>query len=621
MALKPIYKIHPAIGVARVGDATTDFFIGPEIPGRPAEGDPAVGSKVPPFKVGGAIKRQAARFRVWQYVDNGKGKFQPAAEVNLDTKDIEWIEWTVHIANKKAAFFQFDGLLGDPVFGPGPPAKPKRRQPAPANLRDLWIDPGTRKIKGRSQSGIEFRKGASGGTEYWPKTPPTPPIEYLGELKTDGQGRLMVLGGHGLSSAVGGIAASPITTYANNPGWFDDVSDGPVSARIKFKNQGPVDAVGAWVLVAPPVFAPYGQHITTLYDTLFDLAAREMTLPTNDVKYDTVLSSLRDINKELKGKAWGKVSLTTYKPSFENDIWPVLRRALYSDWLFKASQVAHSLATLYPSLALPGANAAIREVLFKALHIPGKLHGSIAHTEQNMPRMLGDDPYDKWKVAARHRHAVTPTQYAMFERWSTGNFTSTGATAPPPVPAAGAVTPEGLDMAALENCVGGPFFPGIEVSWQIRHPAIYLEPFRIRKGAPSRYKGDVESGIGVLVDAGHFSRQMAQPWQADFRQCKTENWEGVDWAWWPVARPHDVYGSEADAKTHQTNPSVAAPPMVPWSRSTKTAVMQNWPSGASLPNDAEMLANWTKFAFVAAKGAMSSGDLEMFETERPADVP
>lgn len=50
--------IHPAIGVARVGDSPEEFFIGPEVP------DP------PPVMLGesrdpaGALKRQAARFRV-----------------------------------------------------------------------------------------------------------------------------------------------------------------------------------------------------------------------------------------------------------------------------------------------------------------------------------------------------------------------------------------------------------------------------------------------------------------------------------------------------------------------------------------------------------------------------
>jgi len=31
--MKKSYRIHPAIGIARLGDSPTDYFIGPEAPG------------------------------------------------------------------------------------------------------------------------------------------------------------------------------------------------------------------------------------------------------------------------------------------------------------------------------------------------------------------------------------------------------------------------------------------------------------------------------------------------------------------------------------------------------------------------------------------------------------
>ena len=49
-------KIHPAIGVARVGDSPDGFFVGPESPGD-------AGSDGPYKDGAGRIKRQAARFR------------------------------------------------------------------------------------------------------------------------------------------------------------------------------------------------------------------------------------------------------------------------------------------------------------------------------------------------------------------------------------------------------------------------------------------------------------------------------------------------------------------------------------------------------------------------------
>jgi hypothetical protein len=83
------------------------------------------------------------------------------------------------------------------------------------------------------------------------------------------------------------------------------------------------------------------------------------------------------------------------------------------------------------------------------------------------------------------------------------------------------VTPDGLDRAALEACVGGAFFPGIEAGGLSAgdRPIIevtYAEAFRI---APS-------------VPAGTISGAMALPWQADFKACADN--------WWPVPRPNDV---------------------------------------------------------------------------------
>jgi L-Lysine epsilon oxidase N-terminal/L-lysine epsilon oxidase C-terminal domain len=608
MALPTLYKIHPAIGVARIGNSPSAFFIGPEVPGRPPEGDATVGSTVPPFKDGGKIKRQGARFRVWRYDDDGKGKYKPVEEKTLDSKDVEWIRWTVHLANKKAAFFQFNGLLGDVVYGPSG-VTPKRRNASVTHPKHLWIDPGERRIKGRNKK-VEILKGNApvGQTERWPLTPPTPAIDRLGEVRTDGAGRLIVLGGLGVIGSVPGAAA--IGSYANNDGWYDDVSDGPVNATIKIKGiSRPIPAVGAWCLCGPPSFSPFARNVVSLWDTLFDLAAREMTLPTNDVKYDGVLSSLRDVNKELKGKAWGHVTLSTYVPVFETDIWPILRAGLDAGYLFDPAQFMHSslgayaMAATYKVLASPAAaDQAARKGVFDRLHQPGVTGDGLP--DHDMPKQLGDDPYPVgsggWGKTKRLRLTVTPTQYAMLERWKDGKFTST-TTSPPPIPPA-TITPEGLDRAALEACVGGPFFPGIECSWQIRHPKLYAEPFRIDQRAKTQYLADTGR-----VSPGHFSRQMALPWAADFLMCRTENHGGADWAWWPVPRPHDVYPKEADAKARAS--------MLRWARSTSGAGVVNWASGGPEPVYPEMFASWTLFGFVIRKGDV------LFETERPANVP
>ena len=152
------YKIHPAIGIARVGNADADsFFIGPELPVTGPTGDPKCATTVPPFKADKdkeKIKPQAARFRIWEYRKNKDGKWEASREIDLSAKGVGKIEWNVHLANKKASFFDFDGLRGEtgaPAGRRNTWAKGKDRS------RYLEIDPGARTISGKSKKGVEFR--------------------------------------------------------------------------------------------------------------------------------------------------------------------------------------------------------------------------------------------------------------------------------------------------------------------------------------------------------------------------------------------------------------------------------------------------------------------------------
>ena len=61
-----VYKIHPAIGVARLGNHETAFFVGPEGPGSAGVESGADGAegRLGRYKSEGRVKRQAARVRV-----------------------------------------------------------------------------------------------------------------------------------------------------------------------------------------------------------------------------------------------------------------------------------------------------------------------------------------------------------------------------------------------------------------------------------------------------------------------------------------------------------------------------------------------------------------------------
>ena len=79
-----------------------------------------------------------------------------------------------------------------------------------------------------------------------------------------------MLGGRGQSGHT--PEAKPLSTYANNDYWHDDVSDGPVTASVKLNGADvPVKGI-AWVIVAPPKFAPAHLNLVTLYEVMGEAA-------------------------------------------------------------------------------------------------------------------------------------------------------------------------------------------------------------------------------------------------------------------------------------------------------------------------------------------------------------
>src|SRR5690242_9146427 len=92
--------IHPALGIARVGNAPADeYYLAPEIPGRAADPGPQ-GYK----NKDGQIRREAARFRVYGYNSAG----EVVKEITAEEAEITW---EVHVANRKAAWYKFLNAL------------------------------------------------------------------------------------------------------------------------------------------------------------------------------------------------------------------------------------------------------------------------------------------------------------------------------------------------------------------------------------------------------------------------------------------------------------------------------------------------------------------------------
>jgi len=316
------FKIHPAIGIARLGDSD-EFYLAPEeAGGLPIECDKdgnaalsKAGNEQPIVKFKDSqkrVKKQAARFRVFVY-DGGspQGRELKTGEIfqvvlqktgQLIEAELVDIEWTVYLANKKSSWYQFQQLDGEHGYAPDHPLR-NADLTDPEARQKLIIDPGPQSVNYADPQNrrAEFRKGNNPGyAQSFP--PPLKPnsIDTLGEIKATQQNnynRLIVLGGNGNSGSYKSGFEDPIIRhYANNEGWFDDTSDGPVTAQLKYKilsiDGRKVDAKAptqfgtvavdapAWVIVGYPAYAPQIIDMITMDDVLYDVAIRNFAYDT-----------------------------------------------------------------------------------------------------------------------------------------------------------------------------------------------------------------------------------------------------------------------------------------------------------------------------------------------------
>jgi len=205
---------------------------------------------------------------------------------------------------------------------------------------------------------------------------------------------------------------------------------------------------------------------------------------------------------------------------------------------------------------------------------------------------------------------LTDTQYFFLQQWADGIFD--------PGPRAERDEAARLTRAVLENCVGGAFSPGIEMTWIARNPAIYVEPFRLHARAtiPDPLSLDLDLDRGF--EPGDVTRYMALPWQADFNECSSQPIEGRVLWWWPAQRPEFVYLQEPRASAAGVT-GAAAPGrrrQVPWVGSDYD---QNGPDYISFADNVEMVENWWKLGFVFNVG--NERHPEFVEVERRLPRP
>ncbi len=588
--------IAPSIAIARVGNSPTQFFIGPECPGQKVR--PEGGFK----DQSGRIKRQAARFRIYALDKDDK----VLGEITSDFADITW---HAHLANRKAAFLKFEDRFNMPdhFVSEAPPITPEnkkhiRNADYSGPRKDLMIDPGAREITGCDAGPVRFDGG-----KFMDREVP------LGELRTDADGRLLVLGGFGNSASI--KPNNPTLTYANNDWWYDDTSDGPVSAEVQLHSGQTLEVRPAHVIVAPPNYAPDIENIRTLYDVCRDVA-HEIGL-----------------KKEAR------------PVSFKKDVYPLLARMARTQWVNDTARRGHGpgaggdfldpatldMLSLNPKRGKGRADTkaqvdkakAARKDIFNRLRNPRLDYDSPEAVDQAnyrfMPILAGDDG-DCKEGEPKCWMRLLESQYAVMESWAKNDFEDDWDGTPPVWSKFEEIDlqdrPHALVQGALQPCVGGPFYPGIEITFISQFKDLYAEPFVI------------DPNIG----AGQLTQYMALPWQSDFFQCHTH--------WWPAQRPDDVV-SEAAYKAvirdvqGETSPdgtefrAEQLPGLLPagsdaervtWARE-RFAHRDPWARGVETSFDGHLPKKWD---FSDTRGSNALVDLwdEMgFVVGRPSPVP
>jgi hypothetical protein len=452
------FEIHPAIGIARVG-TSDEFFIGPE---------PDVPPDLRRRDLSGRLLRQAARFRIYRCERDAGGVLLAASEILAGDAQIRW---SVHAVNRKAAAKRFRG-------------EGRRNNASGDDTLDaeLIINPGIRDNMALGSS-TKFDTGRFRGK----------PVS-LGSAIVEPDGRLVVLGGFGVSAGAPGVE---IVNFADNDLWHDDVCDGPVRATLRFPDNSAPAVAPAWIVVAPPDFAPELFNLITLYDLMLDLAVQR---------------GLRSVPETI---------------GFRQHVRPILERAQAYQWVNKQARKgftedansAHGengtdgdFAANMAVLGNPETGSFMRRKIVRLLRNPDPdAVPSDIDPEKQMPR-LNDDENSGLALP------LTSTMFNILTRWGRSEFvTDAGASAE--------LLPDALTRTALEACAGGALFPGIEAGRILRDQSIYMpgEPYRLD---PSRLK------------PGDITAQNAVPWQADFHLCRWE--EQLRLGWWPAQRPDDV---------------------------------------------------------------------------------
>lgn len=629
-------KISPSVGVARLGNSTGQFCLSPDaIGGLPYEAD-AFGNKLGPIKnfkdEESQVRRQGQLFKVFDSEGN---------ELTNKSPNVASMNWTVHLANKKAAWYQYSELEGNLLYGEENSYKnnqvPFRNESkkTESERQTLIIDPGPRSISGSNQSiGFDKTSVPQGYPAHFPPEEVSSgvPIRTLGDIKTDNDGRLIVLGGYGNAGG-----NEPLTSYGGSDTWHDDISDGPVYCTITFKDNSNPITIQAWVIVGSPDFAPEIVNISNLSDSMFDVGVRTFNLVPEMCENGVFNSS--------------------YKVNYQRDILPIVKRFAGYQWVANVQSMMAFTCNVFDFSDPSDENKSNRENYFSYFRQPNDKTNSTPNQPQS--QLFKTDAEDSFPMMPLNSGsnsvsnktivkflALNDTQYFMLQQWANGQFENNPNFQPFPISLE--------DQASVGNCVGLPMCPGIEVTWSVQNPNIYAAPYIIadHKGiggynssglTPSR---DECEGGGC--EPGDLTKRMACPWQADFFQCTvqpvnftnpefnkdkrvTVEEEKTEMTWLNSGTKYESDQTiEHDPNNEPLPPTYYSywwPPQSPWDVITGETTLEgqiqsNLPAGQQMNyarginSFVQMVEHWSSMAFIRNTNSQDKGFPYFAETER-----
>ncbi len=626
--------IHPSVGIARLGNSLQDdFCLSPTtIGGLPTELD---GTPVTSFKnSAGCIRRQGQLFKIY---DETTGD-----EINLASPGVKSIVWTVHLANKKAAWYQYSELQGNLLYGPensyeatGVPL----RNNTQADRRSLIVDPGPRSISGESSPLIELDKnGAPAGYPVsFPNENPTSgsAIKSLGSITTDPHGNLIALGGYGNAGG-----DEPLTNYGGSDTWHDDTSDGAIYCTVTH-DDGKFEVLKAWLVVGSPDFAPEIVNISSLDDTFFDVGIRALGLNTDIYANGQYQSD--------------------FIANYKRDILPIIERISNYQWVANVQSMSGFFSYQFDFSDNSEENAENRQRYYQYFRQADAKTAAAGPQDQLFSEFNGGQlpmmPMNSGSNSVSNETiekflALDQTQLFLLGQWAAGKFTND----------AGAIQNgvNPLDKASVGNCVGLPMCPGIEVTWSLQNPVVYAAPYQILHDQSTDYQTDGltpsrDECEGGGCQPGDLTKRMACPWQADFFQCTIQNINFTDSAvnkayktvtnveittekwqldgqalgntlnaeltqvtqtsepltpsyysyWWPPQSPWDVITGEVTQQGQADNHLAAGQQM-------------NYQRGIN--SFTQMVEHWSALAFIRDRNAVNQGFPYFTETERNNEI-